>query len=83
MTKFIPFVLLVLVGCQGAPLGEKTVIPVTEIQNRSADVIAALKRGDMNADGKIEGEQEQWAMINALTAYLIKLGTEIFSNKEQ
>ena len=83
MKYLAPVILMVLMGCQGAPLGEETVIPVTEIQNRSADVIAALKRGDQNADGKIEGASEQWAMINSLTMYLIQLGTELLNNEEE
>ena len=57
-------------------------IPVTEIENRSVDIICALRKGDINADGKIEGAAEQWAMINSLTAYLIKLGTEIINSEE-
>lgn len=82
MSRMIPLFLLVLVGCQGAPLGEKTSIPVTEIQNRSADIIATLQSGDLNKDGKIEGAKEQWAMLNALGTYLVKVATELINGEE-
>ncbi len=55
---------------------DKAAIPVTEIFNRTAEIINTLKSADLNSDGEIKGVAEWLALGTSATQLFIKWASE-------